>query len=459
MKNIFVLIAVCAATTTTSLAKETDTNETPQKWDITQCIEQAKYHNLRVTQALVDIETAKIGVQTAKLDFLPSIGASSNVNTNFGRALDPTTYQFTSNETVVNFTAGAQANATIFGGMSKHHNLDKSKITQQSALKSVEQIQDEITIAVAGSYLQILFNKEMVQTSKSQIELIEEQVVRLEQKVDAGMLPLGDLMEIEAQLSAEKYNLVSLKNQHATSKLTLMQLMEIRTFKDFDVVVPLIDTLAPFVMSGFNQVYSKALNLARIEVASLQNESSKKDVSLAKAALYPTLNFTANYGSSWSDARKKPNMLPDGTTTYGKYPFGDQFLDNAAGAVGISLMIPIFNGLKSQNGVRNAQWRQKKSEIALLQVKDVLYKEIQQAYLDAKGSYEKYVSASEAVESNQESFNYAEVKFDSGATTSLEYNTAKNKLIQAISQQLSAKYEYIFKLKILEFYVGKPIVL
>ena len=459
MKNIFVLGAVFAATATVSVAQETDTTLIAQKWDITQCIEQAKYHNLRVGQAMVDIETAKIGVQTAKLDFLPSLGASSNVNANFGRALDPTTYQFSSNETVVNFSAGAQASATIFGGMSKHHNLDKSKLAQQTAQKSVEQLQDELTIAVAGSYLQILFNKEMVETSKSQIELIEEQVVRLKQKVEAGMLPLGDLMEIEAQLSAEKYNLVSLNNQHATSKLTLMQLMEIRSFKDFDIVVPVIDTLTPFSMTGFNEVYSKALNLARIEVADLQNESSKKDVSLAKAALYPTLNFSANYGSSWSDARKKPSMLPDGTTIYGKYPFGDQFLDNAAGAVGVSLVIPIFNGLKSQNGVRNAVWRQKKSEIALLQVKDVLYKEIQQAYLDAMGSYEKYVSATESVESTQESFNYADVRFASGATTSLDYNTAKNKLIQAISQQLSSKYEYIFKLKILEFYVGNPIVL
>ncbi len=457
MKNIIALVAVLVSSSGLAIAQE-DT-QTPQKWNITQCIEQATVNNLRVSQAIVDVKTAKLGIETAKLDYIPSIGASSNFNTNFGRALDPTTYQFSSNETVLNFSGGAQMNTTIFGGMAKKHTLEKSKLTEQSAQKTVEKLQNEITIAVAGSYLQILFNKEMIQTSKSQIELIEEQVVRSKQKVDAGTLPLGDLMEIQAQLSAEKYNLVKLQNQHATSKLGLMQLMEIREFKGFDIVIPSIPALSPFIMSGFNEVYTKALELPRIEVATLQSLSSKRDVSLAKAARYPSLSFSANYGSSWSDARQKPDMSPSGNVTYGKYPFIEQLGDNASGSVGVSLMIPIFNGMKAQHGVQNAVWRQKKSEIALLQAKDILYKEIQQAYLDAKGAYERYVSASEAVESSQEAFDYAQVRYDSGAATSLDYNTSKNKLILATSQQLQAKYEYIFKLKILEFYVGKPIEL
>lgn len=428
-------------------------------WSIEQCITHAIDNNIQIKQATTDIEVSRLSNQQSKLAYIPSLSASVSQSTNWGRSLDPTTYNFINNQTVNNVNGGLSLGTTLFAGMQKLHTLKKSELNLISSIQSSQQIKNEITIAVAAAYLQVLYNKEQIRNSQSQIASVEQQVERTKMLVDAGSQPLGALLELQSQLAGENYTLVSTQNTFANSLLNLKQLLEIREQPEFDIVEPVIDTLTPGMIADMENTYQQALSLPQIELAKLKNDIAKHDVSLAKARMYPTLNFGLSYGSSWSDARQKPQLGTDGMPYYTAYPFFEQFKDNASTAMQFSLSIPIFNSLSAQHGIRIAKWQKSRTELGLTLAENQLYKEIQQAYTDAVGALEKYRSAQSSLTSANEAFTYAQQKFSAGATTSVDYTTAKNNQIIAQSMVVQAKYEYIFKVKILDFYGGQPITL
>ncbi len=454
MKKIRALLTALIVTTLPAHAQTTG------PWSLERCIDHALGHNLRVRQSALAVETGAIEHRQAKLNYLPTLGASANYNASFGRSLDPTTYEYVSGKTVNNVNGSLNLGMPVFAGMQRMHALKRSEFNLMSSVQEVERIKNEITIAVAAAYLQVLYAKEQVRTSESNIESIKAQLDRTAKMVEAGGLALGSRLEIESQLSAEEYNLVSYRNLLDNNLLTLSQLLELRDQPGFDVVEPdLAGQEAAAPPLGVDEVYALALGLPRIEVARLGTEIARRDVSLARAAYYPTVSLSASYGSSFSDARQKPVRNPDGSTTYTSYSFFDQMSDNASSGIGLNMSVPLFNRLSVRNAVRRAKIQLQSSELSLDQAENTLYKEIQQAWTDAVGALNRFYAAQSSVRSNEESFRYAEQKFNVNATTAVDYNTAKNNLINAQSMLIQAKYEYIFKMKILDFYQGKAITL
>jgi len=454
MKVKYVIILALALLTARVTSQES------YRWDIETCIDYAIANNIQVKQGINNMELSRLELQQAKFDYLPSLSASAGYNANFGRALDPTTYQYVNNQTVNNINGSVALGTQVFAGMLKLHTMKRNEFNLLASMQNVERIKNEIILAVAAAYLQVLYNKEQIATSQSQIESLNGQIEHTRILFQAGSVTMGNLLELEAQLSQEEYNLVSYRNDHTNAILTLTQLLELRDVPGFDIVKPNIDDIITQTPeSDVDNIYRVALDLPQIKVEELRSESALKDVSIAKSRLYPTLNFNASYGSSYSDARQRPQFAPDGSTYYEKYPFFDQFGDNASSMIGLNMSIPIFNSLRARRNVSVAKTLLRNQDLALDLAKDRLYKEIQQAYTDATGALNRFRSAESSVRNTQEAFRYAEIRYNARESTSVDYNVAKNNLINAKSLKIQAKYEYVFKMKILDFYRGVKITL
>lgn len=430
-----------------------------QGWDLERCIMYAIDNNIQIKQQALSIEESRLQNQQAKFDYIPSVSASGNYNLSAGRVLDPTTYNYVLNQTVNNVSGSLNLNTQLFAGMQKMHNLKKSELDLKASVQDVEKLKNDIRINVTATYLQIIFNDELIKTSEAQIETIKEQVERTKKLVDAGSVALGDLLELQSQQSTEEYNLVSYESEYQISLLTLTQLLELREVGNFEVSVPNVDNIIDkYPTADVDQIYHNALNMPQIEGAKLRVESADRDVRIAKGKLYPTVSLGASYGSSFSDARKKPHLEGE-QLTYGYYPFFRQVIDNASSAIQVGLSIPLFTSLTTRRNVKMARLTQQRAEYQLSLNESALYKEIQQAYTDAISALKQYHSATSSVKSSKETFYYAEQKYNVGATTSVDYNIAKNNYMSAQSKMIQAKYQYVFKSKILDFYLGIPLTL
>ena len=428
-------------------------------WDIETCIDYAIANNIQIKQGGNTVEIRRLEREQAKFNYLPSLNANAGYNTSFGRSLDPTTYEF-KDQNINNVNASTSLNTQIFAGMQKLHTLRRTEFDLLASMQDVERIKNEITLAVAAAYLHVLYNKEQIATSESQLESLQIQIDNTQKLVKAGSMALGSQLELEAQYAQEQYNLVNYQNELSNSLLTLTQLLELRNVPEFDVVIPNLDNFtADGLVSSVDDIYSMALGLPQIEVERFKLLSAEKDVSIAKSRFYPTLGFNANYGSSYSDARTRPMLDPNGQTYTASYPFFDQMGDNASTSLSFNLQIPIFNSLTVRRNVKIAHVNFMNQDLALTLAKDRLYKDIQQAYTDATGAINRYRSAESSVHSNQESFRYAEKKLNAGQSAPVDYTVAKSNLIVAQSAMIQAKYDYIFKIKILDFYRGVKITL
>lgn len=268
-----------------------------ETWDIAQCIRHAVEHNLQVRQGWNLVEGARVDHLQTKLNYLPNLNAGIGYNASFGRSLDPTTYNYVSGQTVQNASGSLSLSTNLFAGMQKLHNLRRAEFSLAASVQEVERIKDEITIAVAAAYLQVLYNREQVAVSENRVAILERQIERTTQLVEAGSLPIGNRLELEAQLAAEQYNLVNYRNQRVNSVLTLTQLLELRDVPDFEVAVPDSAVLAAEMdgqqLREVGEIYGMALKLPRIEVVKWQRKMAEQDVALARARYYPSLSFGA----------------------------------------------------------------------------------------------------------------------------------------------------------------------
>ena len=429
-------------------------------WTLEQCIAHAVEHNLQVKQTEQNVRLGELTLDQSKLAYVPSVGASVGYNASFGRSLDQTTYQFIDNQTVNNVNGGLQLSTQLFAGMGKLYTLKRSELNLASALQTHERTKNDVMLAVAAAYLQVLYSKEQAAKSEKQIAVIDQQIDRTKKLVAAGSVPMGSLLDLESQRATEQYNLVTYRNQVVVNTLTLTQLLELRSAPDFEVVVPDVSAVLDLAPSGsVDEVFVKAQALPQIKGAQLDVEAADKALDLARSKMYPTLNATASYGSSYSDVRQRPVLGQGGTVYYEQYPFVNQIADNASAGIALTMNIPIFNSLNAQRGIKTAKVERRKTELTLLQTSDKLYKEIAQAWADATGALDRYRSARVSVAALEESFRYAEQRFAAGAIDAVEYSVARNNLIAAESSMIQAKWEYVFKTKILDFYSGIPITL
>ncbi|HYX09567.1 MAG TPA: TolC family protein [Bacteroidales bacterium] len=448
-------------------------------WSLEQCIDYALDHNIQIHQQEIQAKINENDYNQSRINMLPSVNASSNYSLSLGRALDQTTYQFTNNQKVQSSNVSLNSSLTLFNGLQKYNTIRQNHFNLLASLQEVEAVKNDVSLNVASAYLQILFSKELVDVSKSQLDIIKQQVDRTGKLVEAGSLAKGSLLEIQAQESSEELSLVNAQNQLDIAYLTLTQLLYLDSVGNFEIEVPSIDIPSEQqILIPVSDIYKQAVEtLPQIKSADFQRQSAEMALKAAKGARSPRLSLSASYGTGYSDIRDKLAGYNEqtqvvGHTTggeavtstyqvpvYESYPISQQFKDNASTVFTLGLSIPIFNGWMANNAISNSKLRAQSAQYYFDDSKNQLYKQVQQAYADARAALKKYNAADKALEAQQESFKYTEQKYTVGLVNSVEYNTAKNQLIKTNSDLLQAKYDYIFRTKILDFYMGKPITL
>jgi len=453
-----------------------------QQWSIEDCIQYAMENNISIKQSVLNTEYTENQLKRARLGQLPSLNGNASYSYSWGRALDQTTYQFTDDQQINSISMGLSSSVNLFRGLQVRNTIQQYELDLMASYEDVEKVKNDISLNIAAAYLTILFNKELVDVARDQAAVTLQQVERTRKMVDAGKLAEGSFLEIQAQYAAEDLNIVNAENQLAMSLINLQQILHLPIDSTFDVVLPELEDPAdePMVMNAMEVYRIAEADLPEIQSAQYAVESAEKGLDIAKGGRSPQLRLTANYNSGYSDIREQvvslsdPVQVPIGVTqsgesvfttnpqqipTYGKYPFFEQMQDNTSAGVGLGLSVPIFNGWQVNSNVANARIQLESSRLELQNRKFLLYADIQQAYADALAALKKFRASEQALVSMEESFKYTEKKFEVGLVNTVDYNTSKNQLTSTQSDLLQAKYDFIFRIKILNFYRGEPITL
>jgi outer membrane protein len=449
-------------------------------WTLEDCINYAFANNLDIQKQIQSVESNKASLIQSALGLLPDLNATGTNYWNFGQTIDQYTNTFATT-TVRSNNFYVASNLVLFNGLQKFNTVKQNQIMVLASKYDLDVMKNSISLSVAGYYLDILFNSELLDVAKEQLRITIQQVDRMQKMVDAGSSARGDLLNIQAQKAAEELAKVQAENQLNISNLSLEQLIDLPVSRDFLVEKPNLKAVeAPKQPVTAEIIYEHALKTRpEIRAAELRVDAAQKRLAIARGVITPTLSVSGSWGTGYSGAAKEidPNVAPVITsykmgitelsrdTVLGYQvnyatrlkSFEDQLKTNNNQSVGFSLNIPIFNGWQGRNAITQAKIQKNQAELDLDIQKRNLRKTIEQAYADAVASYEKYNSSVEKLNAQSESFKYTQQKFDVGMMTSFDYNMSKKDLTKAESDLLQAKYDFIFKTTILDFYMGNPI--
>jgi outer membrane protein len=419
-----------------------------KKWSLVDCINYALENNVQIKRQEIVAEISANNYTQAKINILPNLGAGFNHTQSYGRSIDLSTNQFLAQNNYSG-SLGASSDLIVFNGFKNVNNILRQKYALSANQLQVDKAKDDIILNIASAYLQILFSQELLQVAKSQLEVTQQQVEKTKKLVEVGNKAMGDLMQIQAQASTEKSNVTTANNNLNFSYLILGQLLDMDSVSGFDIVVPEdLQVNANGIVQSVDNVYSQAeSNRPDVKLAENVAKMSEKDLSITKGSRLPSLTLNGQIYTYYSQ-----NLLA-------LKSIHDQLTGNLSEQIGISLNIPIFNRYSIETSIANSKLNLLDAEFKVRQAKLDLYKAIQQAHQDAIGAFDKYQSSVESVKSNQEAFSYAEQKYNVGMVSSVDYNVAKNNLTKAKSDMVQAKYEFIFKTRILDFYMGNDIKL
>ncbi len=419
-----------------------------EPWPLEKCISYAVDHNIQIRQQVLQTRVQKNNYDQSKLNLLPTINGSVSHDYSFGRALDQNSYEFY-NQTVLSdyFYIGGRTN--IFNGLQNFNNIQKSRYELLAGQQDLHKISDNVSLAVALAYLQILLNKELVTANENQLNITLQQIEKTRKLVEAGSVARGNLLQIEAQAAQEELNLITIRNLLDLSYLDLTQLLELESPAGFEIQVPAIDIGSISVIPGsIDEIFGLAAQ-SRPEVKSseLRLAAAKIDLKIARGSRVPSVSLSHTFGTRYSYIYDLPGMQP----------FSDQLSNNKSYGLGLAVNIPILNGWQVNRNISNTKLAVENSLYSLEGTRKQLYKDIQQAYADATAALKKYNASQKAVNSMEESFRYTEQKFNIGMVTPVDYNASKTQLLKAQSDMTQSKYEFVFKTKVLDFYRGVPL--
>ncbi len=420
-----------------------------RQWTLEECIKYAIDNNIQIKQQAILTEVQKNSLDLAKLKLLPTLNGNVSQDFSSGRALDQTNYKYYDQNINSNyFYIGG--GLTLFNGLQNLNSIQKNKYAVLASEEDLKNIRDNVALNVALAYLQILLNKELVAANDNQLNITRQQIEKTQKLVDAGSVPRGNLLQIEAQAAQEELQLVTVQNQLETSYLNITQLLELKTPAGFEILLPQMTVDSNAVITGnIDDIYEIAQGVRpEVKSSEFQLAASRYDLKIARGGRSPQLSFNPSYATRYAFISGIPNSS-----------FSDQFNNNRNQVLSFSMYIPILNGWQVNKNISNSKLNVNNSQYALEGVKKQLYKNIQQAYTDAVAALKKFNVSRKAVISTEESFRYTEQKFNVGMVTPVDYNAAKTQLLNAQSDMSQAKFEYIFKTKVLDFYKGLPLTL
>ncbi len=440
-----------------------------KQWTLQDCIEHAYEHNAQLKQSELSVKVQEFNMKQAKYDILPNLNGGADYKMNFGRSVDPYTYQFTNNN-IKSSNLYLSSSLDLFAGGRNYHAIQKNKYNLLASIQEHEKFKNDFALNIATAYLQILFNQELLKAAQRRLEQSKEQELFTQKLVKAGTLPEGDLYNTAAQTANDNLQLINAQNQLDNAKLLLTQLIDYNDSLPFDILPPKVDDIDTLLLYSPDEIFEKAKNLPRMQAQQNKQLAYEQDVALARSRYYPTLTLSASYATGYSDARKQYTpgdtlTVPVGFTeslepvymyqnTYNEedYPFSNQFTDNASTSISLRLSVPIFNKFSTNTAVQLAKISVQNQSLSIYTTEQNLYKDIQEAYLNAKAASAGFNSSKQAVLANKTAFEYAQKKFKVGLITFNDYQSAKNGYLIAESEYVRSKYEFLFRKSILDFY-------
>ena len=453
-----------------------------KKWTLQECVNYAIQNNISIKQTELDTKTALIDKRGALGSFLPSLNANASHSWNIGLNQDITT-GLLQNQTTQFTSAGVNVGIDIYKGLQNQNTLRRANLSIVAAKYQLLKMQEDVALNVANAFLQVLFNKENLKVQQEQLGINQKQLARSEELVKAGSIPRGDLLDVKATVASNNQNVITAENVLLISKLSLAQLLQLKDFESFDVVDDTDSKDENNIMAQTPSIiYEKAKEgRTELKIARTNLEIAEKNVAISKGAFQPTLQGFYSFSSRVANSDRVLGIAPNTTNPTSiigfvegsnqnvlsqnftrvlgnPAPFFDQFSNNKGQSFGIQLSIPIFNGFAVRNNVDRSKVSLERSKIALEQQDLDLQRNVFTGFADAKGALNAYESAIIAVEARQGAYDYAKEKYDVGLMNSFDFNQAQTLLTNSQSDVLRTKYDYIFKIKILEFYFGIPLI-
>ena len=414
-------------------------------WTLSQCIDYALDHSIKVRQTEITAAQREVELSTAEARRLPAVSGSASQNFSFGRGLTADNTYAHTNTTSTGFSLGTDV--PLFQGFQIKNGIALSKLNLAAATVDLEKARDDIRVAVAQAYVQILYDKEILEVARRQVDIDSLQTARLEEMARLGRTSGAEVAAQKATLAKSRSTAVQAEGTLSLALLELTQLLELPSPEGFDVVVPTEEVLMPGLLPKPEDIYAEAVSVKpAVEAERIRLDYAKTNIDLRKGAFLPSLSLSGGLGSNYYTS-----------SGIGSASFFDQMKHNFSQYLGLSLSVPIFTRLNNRNNLRAAQLSYHNQELQLENVKKGLYKEIQQAYYNALASQEKYRSSLEAERSAEEAFRLTGAKYEIGQTGITEFNEAKGRYLSAASDCARARYEQLYQTRLLDFYRGLPL--
>ncbi len=459
-------------------------------WSLRECIDYGNANNMTIKRSELQYESSQADLFQSKAAFLPTIDASANYTFNYGRSLDPTTQRLRdASQQTSNISLSGSL--VLFQGGQRLKTLQQNEKYVQAYRMDVMQSKNDLGLNVAINYLQVLNTQELLEIARNQVEISRQQMERTDKLVKAGSLPQTNLLDLQAQLANDQLSLITAQNNLNLAKLTLMQSMNLPVQSNFAIEkIELDEPSLDAYSQSVQQIYDVAEQTQyAVQSADLKVKSSQLAVSVAKSAYFPTLAVGAGYGSNYSNLSTRvsttgqlpaidtsrikvigyvggserdvvlnsPIDLSGITRSSENYSYFDQINDNRNRYVSFRLSIPILNGWQTRSNVSRSVIRQKTTTLDAQNIRVQLRQDIEQAYNDMQAAASRYTSTKEQVTALEAAFKATESRFNVGLVNSVDYNLAKVNLDKARANLVQAKYDYYFRMKILDFYQNKPL--
>lgn len=485
MKRAILLVVVFAAVVTSGFAQST-----PKPLSLPECVDIALKNNLRVRRSIFNVETANVNLFQSKMNFLPTLNGGASQNFNFGRSINPVTNTFEA-QRANSMNVQVNSSLLLFNGFRVTNSFRQSRVDVAAADEDLQKAKNDVIINVVTLYINVIFNKELLQNNQYQLSSSQQQLERIVKQVEAGALPKSNQLTQEAQVATNEVNLINQENALNLSMLQLKQAMQIPASEPMDVVIPEIALEDLILEATPDQVYMESLKtMPEIKSAMLKVQSAQHALKAAKGSLYPRLSLNATAFSNYSslntdipvfDRETVPSMTPGANQSpigyayapgigsapvYGfQFPLKsidpngrfDQINENLSEQVGIQLQIPIFNNWSSRANVQRAAIQNEVARINEIEVQNTLRQTIESAYNDAYAASKTYAANQKQVSAREEAYRMVLQRFELGSANFVEKQIAENDLFQSRSDLTRAKYNFIFRKKILDFYQGKQI--
>ena len=421
-----------------------------KKWTLAECVEYAIQNNITVEQFELDLENARIDKSDALGNFLPTLSGSVTVSERSGLVVDPQTNIITS-ATILNVSPSLTSNMTVFDGLRNVHRASRAKINEIANQYRLEDLKDDIRLRVANAYLQVLSNKEALKVAQAQYKVTEQDLLRTRELVESGVVPKGDLLEIEATAANQEQQIVNNEALVLISRIGLAQLLLITDYENFDIAEESFDVpFSDILDNSAKVIFDKALTFRNdIKLSEANVQLAEKDLQIARGAALPTLGAFLNYSSFYTENSVTPNILD----------FQTQLENNDGISYGLSLNVPVFNGFSTRNSIKRNKINVLRTKLQFEQDKLDLENTINQAYVDVTTFRKSYEAAQKTLDARKLAYDYAKERFDVGLMNAFEFGQAQARLDNAYATVIRTKYDYIFRLKILEFYFGVPLSL